>query len=99
MSKSTKITPEEAEALLPPGEHVHTFMQGGPVLIGCDRSRKSILALFQKYAPQLSGETAARMKHGLVVVEDGPLFIETVPSELAKIEAKYSQPKSEAQPA
>jgi hypothetical protein len=70
---------EEACAMLPEGERVHTLVQLGSVLIGSDSSREAVLGLLREGRPELSGETATGMGHGLAVTRpDGiHLFIET----------------------
>lgn len=78
----TTIDYEGAVALLPDGDEIHTFRQAGPVLLGCDRSRESILEHLQR-APEIliTGEMAQALNHGLAVDSDGIMFIETKPSE------------------
>jgi len=74
-----KLSPEELDAMMPPGEYVHTIMQGGPVLIGADWKRSEIIEAARRGA-ELSGEAATAMKHGAVVWDnDGdPVFVETI---------------------
>ncbi len=78
-----KLSPEELDAMMPEGEQVHTFMQGGFTLIGADWDRASILKAAKENGAELSGEQATAMKHGAVTwKEDGsPVFIETLPKE------------------
>ncbi|MDD4997281.1 MAG: hypothetical protein PHI99_03970, partial [Syntrophales bacterium] len=62
----------------PDSEQIHTFRQEGPCLLGCDIDRPKIIELFRKYKPELSGEKATAMNHGIVLKDDtGWLFIET----------------------
>jgi hypothetical protein len=77
-----QLTYEQAEALLPDGEQVHTFLDGGVALIGADWDRDQVLALLRDGHPELSGESATAMGHGLVAFrpDAGPVFIETRPS-------------------
>ena len=60
-------------------EYIHTFRQGPVgVLIGADWKRSDLLKAFQEYQPELSGEQATAMKHGLVFIDEfGAVFVET----------------------
>lgn len=72
------ISPDEAIALLPDGDDIHTFMNPGGMLIGCDISRAAIIKKFNEHPDkiEIGGETARRMKHAIIVIqENGPLFI------------------------
>lgn len=60
------LTFEEAEAMLPEGEMIHTFVSTGFGLMGADHTRESILELLKNGKPELSGELATGMGHGLV---------------------------------
>jgi hypothetical protein len=75
------LTRKNADAFLKPGDYVHTFMQAnapGLVLIGADWGREEILALADQGKVELAGETATRMKHGIVAFTDnGQVFCET----------------------
>jgi hypothetical protein len=72
------LTFEEAEKMLPDGEWVHTFRGGGMMMIGADWKRKDILDALKEYKPELSGEMATSMGHGLVLEDKmGYLFIAT----------------------
>jgi hypothetical protein len=72
------LTPAEAEAMLSNDEFIHTFRSTTGVLIGADRSREKLIKAFEEFKPELSGEMATDMGHGLVLIDDiGPLFIET----------------------
>ena len=72
------LTPEQAEAMLPEGDWIHTFRQAGPALIGADWIRSEIIDAFRKYKPELSGRTATAMKHGIVLEDKhGYLFVAT----------------------
>jgi hypothetical protein len=71
------LTYDEAVAMLPDADHIHTFRGTGPVLIGADWPRDELLLVIQKYGAELSGENATRMGHGIVVIDDhGALFVE-----------------------
>lgn len=74
------LTAEQALAMLPDGDSIHTFVPsaGGGVLIGADWGREAIEEYIHTHPVELSGETATRMKHGLAAKRgDGWLFIET----------------------
>jgi hypothetical protein len=73
------LTYDQAVALLPDGETVHTFMQAGPVLLGADWSRAAILDLLTATdCLEVPGPEAQAMGHGLVAWRGGsPVFIET----------------------
>lgn len=76
-----QLSYEQAEAMLPDGEQVHTFLDGGLALIGADWDRDQVLMLLRDGHPELSGEAATAMGHGLVAFRPyaGPVFIETRP--------------------
>lgn len=84
--KSTVVTDEErvplaydeAVAMLPDGDYVHTFLGGGMALIGADWKREDILTLLQAGKPELSGSNATALGHGIVAwSRNQPIFIET----------------------
>jgi hypothetical protein len=73
-----KITPEEAQELLPDGDVVHTFRAKDTLLIGADWPKSRILERFKTHGVELSGDNARSMNHGLCSLDDtGWLFIET----------------------
>ena len=75
----TFLSPEEAEAMLPEGERIHTFRSNPIALIGCDWDRSKIIKAFKKYKPELSGEQTTAMGHAIVFFDEhGPLFVATV---------------------
>lgn len=81
------ITAEQAMKLLADGDAVHTFRQGGMMLVGTDWDRADIEKLMTGLPSEqieLSGETARRMKHGVCVWDrnENPLFVETDPDRL-----------------
>ncbi len=76
-SERVQLTKEEAIAMLPEGEHIHTFRGGAGIAIGCDMDRADIITLFEKFTPELSGPTATAMKHGIVLNDGSALFIAT----------------------
>lgn len=72
------ITKDQAKAMLPDGDTVHTFVNPGGILIGADWRRARAEAFIDQYEVGLSGEQATRMKHGLYVNDGSKLiFIET----------------------
>lgn len=78
-----KLTPEELDAMMPPGENVHTFLQAGPILLGADWARGEILQCARRRPAELAGKEATGMKHGAVVWQllegrETPVFIETL---------------------
>jgi len=77
-----KLSPEDLDKMMPEGDQVHTYMQGGFTLIGADLDRLEVLKAATEYGCELSGDQATAMKHGAVTwTEDGsPVFIETLPN-------------------
>jgi hypothetical protein len=74
-----KMTPEQAIALLPEGESIHTFRSSPGFMIGADWDREKLLLHIQKHPTELSGPMATDMHHGMVLIdENGPLFIATM---------------------
>ena len=77
------LTTEEAIALLPEGDEIHTFYSTGVCLVGADWERSDILQkLTESDCIELSGEQARGMGHGLAAYREGArlvdiLFIET----------------------
>jgi len=73
------ITPEEAISLLNDGEEIHTFRNPNGMLIGCDISRENIVERLKSNPDkiELGGDMCKSMKHGIVLEDDGFLFIET----------------------
>jgi hypothetical protein len=83
--EKVKLTPSEVDAMMPPGEMVHTFMQAGNgPLLGADWERRAILSAAEMGGAELAGESATAMKHGIVVWtksggRDVPLFVASLP--------------------
>jgi hypothetical protein len=75
------LTYDEAVALLPDGDSIHTFLDGGTALIGADWDRSAILTLLREagHEIEVTGPAAQSMGHGLAAYRaDGtPVFIET----------------------
>lgn len=68
----------DAVAMLPEGDSVHTFRDSGRALIGADWSRQEIIDWLLTHQVELSGEQAVGMNHGLAGHDKyGWLFIET----------------------
>lgn len=74
---------DEAIRRIGPKKHIHTFMQGGPAIIGADHDRESLIADMRKHGVEESGDSASAMGHTLVIVDypcgnlgTTPLFIE-----------------------
>ena len=74
------LTYDEAVALLPDGNEIHTVMQAGPTLIGADWDRKDVLTLLRE-SPRRDVTDPAAQKSGHVLAaydQDGRIvFIET----------------------
>lgn len=72
------LTFEEAVAMLPDAAEIHTFLSGGMAMIGAAWDREDILDLLRTGRPELSGDLATSMNHGLVAWRGSqPVFIET----------------------
>ena len=74
MSERVKLTMEEASALLPDGDRIHTFLSLPGMLIGADWDRQDLLDHFAKHGVELAGEQATAMNHGLTF-NDGEKWI------------------------
>ncbi len=73
------LTVDEAIAMLPDGESIHTFRASTPnMLVGCDWERQDLLdAIHKTDCLEIGGEMCCGMNHGLVVwTDDNPLFVE-----------------------
>lgn len=69
---------EQAVAMLPDTAKIHTFRSNPMTLIGCDWNLEDILKKLKTGKPELAGEQATAMNHGLVIFDEhGPLFIAT----------------------
>ena len=72
------LTPEEAVAMLPDDEYVHTFRSGPGLLVGADIKRERLVELIHQHGAELAGPGATSMGHGLALTDgSGPLFIKT----------------------
>lgn len=83
------LTPEKAEEMLPNEEHIHTFRQSGPILLGADWEKSELIDAFSKYPVELSGEEATAMGHGIVFRDEfGFVFVQTSQQVNAGIESR-----------
>lgn len=90
MADRIKLSYDEAVALLPDGDDIHTFINPGGMLIGADWRRQQVLDILKTGSPELSGQMATDMGHGIVAwrevdeekdwVKD-PVFISTKASD------------------
>ena len=71
------ISKENALKMLPAGDTVHTFRNGGNILLGAEWDKKDILNLFDKFEIVLAGENAKALNHRLAVNDGSWIFIET----------------------
>jgi hypothetical protein len=77
------ISAEEAIAMLPDHEYIHTFVQAGSpgqcTLIGTEWKKAEVIKAIKEGSVELAGPMASEMKHGLVVMRSGctALFVET----------------------
>jgi hypothetical protein len=63
-----------------PGPCVHTFRQGGPMLVGAHMYLDRLRAAMERYGVEEAGDEAASTGHTLVLIDDhGPVFIEARP--------------------
>lgn len=78
MKPRKKLTPEEAEALLPQDDLLHCFRIEEGKLVGSQWTRKRIIERFKIYGAELSGDNARNANHGLIIPDElGGLFVET----------------------
>ena len=89
------LTYEEAVALLPDCEYVHTFYNHGFGLVGADWGREEILDKLRKSEViELTGEQARALGHGICAYakdakyQSEILFIETDSEKLKKFDPK-----------
>lgn len=64
-----RLTYDEAVAMLPDGESIHTFRNPG-ILIGADWMRSAVLEIIKVHGAELAGELATKMNHA-IYVNDG----------------------------
>lgn len=75
--KREPLTLDEAVALLPDGDDIHTFRGSGGIMLGADWDRQTVIAAMAECGVEKSGPMATAMGHGLVLFDPKPLFIET----------------------
>ncbi len=82
--KRRYITADEAIALLPEKEYIHTFINTPPALCGADWERQDVIDKLKTADKiEITGEQSRMMGHGLAVYNDDAkylsdvLFIET----------------------
>ena len=98
------ITAEQAIAILPEGETVHTFYNGPLMLVGADWQRSEVEDKIKKSDfRELTGPGAKGMHHGLCVYNEGDtqgdiLFIETDDAKLETLEAQLTAEKPQSKP-
>lgn len=62
------LTPEQAEALLPEGDTMHSMSGGGFVIVGCNHSRENTIKAFRSALQiEIGGPACKSMKHPIVV--------------------------------
>jgi len=73
------LTVDEALAMLPEGDHIHTFRGGVGMMIGADWDRADVVtAIRETQRRELSGAVASAMGHRLCIAAGGALlFIAT----------------------
>lgn len=93
----TYITAEQAKAVLPAEETIHTFYQFSLSLVGADWSRKEIYdKLETSDVIELTGSMARSMNHGICAYNKSSmigdvLFIETDEEKLAHLEKEMTK--------
>lgn len=74
-SERVSLSLEAAIAMLPEGSEIHTFVNpGAGLLVGADWSRDAVIELLKTGKPELSGEEATKMNHG-IVAWDGEKYV------------------------
>ncbi len=73
------LTVDDAIAMLPEGEDVHTFRQGGiGIMLGADWEREHLISAIRTTDRRvLTGEVATGMGHGMAIWSNGWLFVAT----------------------
>lgn len=66
----------QAISMLPEEGDIHTYRSTGFALLGFDLPRKFILELIRTRTCEIGGEQCKRFNHGLVIHDDGPLFVQ-----------------------
>jgi hypothetical protein len=83
------LTAEEAIALLPAGEYVHTFRNPGGIMLGADWDRAEIQTAIHKAGVRtLAGGVAMAVGHGLAIYDGGGwLFVATDAGAISALKA------------
>lgn len=77
-NERVKLSKEQAVAMLPDGDYIHTFAPAGGALLGADWTREELLSAFDKHQVELAGEAATAMNHGMAMFDGfGWVFIQT----------------------
>jgi hypothetical protein len=77
-NERVKLTAEQAIAMLPDGEQIHTFRNPAPsLMIGADWDRADVVKAIRKHGVELSGEAATAAGYGLALFDGSWLFIKT----------------------
>ena len=72
------LTYDEAVAMLPDWNMIHTFTAVGMTLFGADWSREHILVGLRDGKPELTGEKATAIGYRLAFIHEGEcVFVET----------------------
>lgn len=80
MSERVVLTTEQAKAMLPDKEYVHTFRCAPNILIGAEWRKAELETEIDKCRCELAGPLASEMGHGLAIfTAEGHLFVETKP--------------------
>jgi hypothetical protein len=70
-----ELTPEQAIAMLPEGEYVHTFRNSAGVMMGADHGRVALeKEIHEAERRELAGRIATGMGHGLVLYPKGAQY-------------------------
>jgi hypothetical protein len=77
--KRYKLTKDEALAMLPNKEYIHTFRSNNIALVGADWTREEMLEMIEQYEFELTGKQATSMGHGMAFKDElGWIFVETI---------------------
>lgn len=81
------LTKEQAIAMLPDGDYIHTFRG----FVGADWSRNEIMGAIEKYQFELTGPNATAMNHGMGFRDEhGWVFVSTRPNNALNTDALRS---------
>ena len=91
------LSPEEATALLPDYDSIHTFYNTSFGLVGADWERNDVIAKIMSCDfREITGNTARGMKHGLALYnagcfQDDIVFVETNMATLNRLYPEESE--------